>query len=130
MYMWRPLFLTSFEATDIQEVVEIPSAQERWLTSSPLIFETAFQGNLNLILETTTEPVDDNDDKATSTLNHHIIQEHLHGFRRNHFCANWYEDFIHSSPYLFLKSVQIIDKYTFADFLMKNQIIRYFFVVK
>lgn len=132
MYMRMPLFLASFEVTDIQEVVEIPSvAQGRWpTTSSPLIFETAFQGNLNLILETTTEPVDDSDDKATSTLNHHTGQELLHGFKRNHFCANWYEDFTHLSPYLFLKSVQIADRYTFTDFLMKNQISWSFFVVK
>jgi len=79
-----------FEATDIQEEVEIPSvAQGRSpATPSPLIFETAVQGNLNLILETTTEPVDYDDNKGASTVNHHIGQELLHGFKINHFSAN------------------------------------------
>lgn len=88
--MRMPLFLTFSEGTDIQEVVEIPSVAQRRppTTSSPLIFETAFQGILNLVLETTTEPVDDGDNKATSTLIHHIGQEHLHGFKRNNFFAN------------------------------------------
>lgn len=52
---------------------------------------------LKLYFETTTEPVGDNDNKTTCTLNHLIGYALLHAFMRKKFSLNWFEVFKQSS---------------------------------